>query len=421
MSPISDADVIVVGAGPGGSAAAARLALLGRRVLLLEAAAFPRDKVCGDVLLPEIGALLSAIRTDLRTLAPDARCLGGCVYTAPGGQRITGEMRDAHGIVRPWRILPRLVFDHRLAEHACRCGAQLREEHRVVEVEWEPERDRNVVHIRTPGGTVTLTAPVVIGADGATSRVARSRGLRPSAADCSANLCVALRAYVPWTDAQPSFEVITDRALGAGCCWIVPGPDGRANVGVGLIDPGRESRVGSLHAHLERVLGGRVDFTQASSPAGWQLPFGDLRRRAAADGLLLVGDAAGFVDPFTGHGIHTAIHSGLLAGQAADEALATGNVRASAPAFRAYERAWKRHFGRDFLLGHWLQWTMRRVHASPWMIELIVNRAAHNRRWADRFMGLVGHAIPKTHILRPGFLLDFIRSDAAWRHRQQVA
>src|SRR5436190_2233697 len=104
----ADADVIVVGAGPGGSAAAARLALLGRRVLLLEAATFPRDKVCGDVLLPELDVLLAAIHINLRQLAPEARENKGCIYTAPSGRRITGEMCDARGEVHPWRVLPRL-------------------------------------------------------------------------------------------------------------------------------------------------------------------------------------------------------------------------------------------------------------------------------------------------------------------------
>jgi geranylgeranyl reductase family protein len=416
----ADADVIVVGAGPGGSAAAARLALLGRRVTLLEAAAFPRDKVCGDVLLPELDSLLAAIGLDLRRLAPEAREIKGCVYTAPGGRRIAGEMCDARGEIHPWRALPRLLFDQRLALHAQRCGAELREEQRVMDVEWRPEPGCNSVRVRTRDGVIRLRAPLVIGADGAASRVAHSRGLRPNAADRRANRCVTLRTYVPWVDAQPYFEVITDRALVAGCGWIVPGPYGKANVGVGVIGYDRATRVAPLRAELERLLGGRVDLASAPAPAGWQIPFGDLRRRATADGLLLVGDAAGFADPFTGHGIHTAVHSGLLAAEAADAALASGDLRAAAPPLAGYERAWRRRLGGDFFIGQWLQRLMQRAHATPWLLDLIVGRAAHSRRWADRFMGLIGHAIPKTHVLRPGFTLDFIRSDADWRPPREL-
>ena len=416
-----DAEVIVVGAGPGGAAAAARLALAGRRVLLLESAAFPRDKVCGDVLLPELDSLLAQINTGLGALAPDAHFISGCGFTSPSGHRVSGDFCDARGDVHPWRVLPRMKFDHRLALHAQRCGVELREGHRVRDVVWDARAKLNTVHVSTDRGEAELSAPIIIGADGAASRVARSRAMRPNAGDHHRNLCVTLRTYADWKNPQPHFEVITDRAIGMGCGWIVPGPCGRANVGIGVIGYDRQTQSAPLHAELKRLLGHRVDLSAAPAPVGWQIPFGDLRRKAAADGVLLVGDAAGFADPFTGHGIQTAIHSGLLAALAADDALSCGNLLASGPALQRYERAWKRNLGHDFLLGQWLQRAMQCAYGRPWLLDFVVGRAATSRRWADRFMGLIGHATRKNLVFRPGFVLDFIRSDAGWRpHRKET-
>ncbi len=135
-------EVVVVGAGPAGSSAAARLARLGRSVLLLEAQRFPRDKVCGDVLLPELEPLLQTLGTSFSDLAPEAQVLTGCRYTTAGGRRVTGSFRDAAGEIHPWRILPRRLFDHRLAGHAVTCGAELREEHRLLDVDWNGRRNR---------------------------------------------------------------------------------------------------------------------------------------------------------------------------------------------------------------------------------------------------------------------------------------
>ena len=111
----ANAEVIVVGAGPGGSVAASALARRGRRVLLLEACSFPRDKVCGDVLLPQVDLALCAIGTSLAALASDAQEIHGGMYTTPGGRRIVGNFCDVRGFLHFWRVLPRRVFDQRLA------------------------------------------------------------------------------------------------------------------------------------------------------------------------------------------------------------------------------------------------------------------------------------------------------------------
>ncbi len=392
--------IVIVGAGPAGSSAAARLGALGHSVLLLEARRFPRDKVCGDVLLPELEPLLNTLGTSLSDLAPDARVLTGCCYTTAAGRRVTGSFRDAEGTIRPWRILPRRLFDQRLAAHAVARGAELREQHRLVEIDWDGCRNR--LRIATPGGERWIETPLVIGADGAKSRVARSRGLRPRGAASETDLIVALRTYVPWRNHEPVFEAIIRREFLRGCCWIVPGPGGLANVGVGVIARDRRRRGLNLRSALVKHLGSRVDLEAAPPPAGWQLPLGSKRQPAITEGALLVGDAAGLIDPFTGHGIHHAIESGIAAATAARAALAATSHREQQRALESSYRPFLRgKLARELRLGTWLL----RVHSQSFLIERFMGHLARHPVARDRVMGLVGHAIRK----RDAFTLTFLR------------
>ncbi len=395
-------EVVVVGAGPAGSAAATRLAQLGRSVLLLEARRFPRDKVCGDVLLPELEPMFKTLGTSFSDLAPDARVLTGCRYTTALGRSVTGSFRDAGGAIRPWRILPRRLFDGRLAAHAVACGAELREEYRLVEIDWDGCRNR--LRLAVPGGERWIETPLVIGADGAKSRVARVRGLR-SPLVREGDLSVALRTYAPWRNNQPVLEVIGCRDLLPGCCWIVPGPGDRANVGVGVIARDRRRRGLNLRSALAEHLGSRVDLEAAPRPGGWQLPFGSRRWPAITEGALLVGDAAGLIDPFTGHGIHHAIESGMAAADAAHAALAaSGRLERQKTMESSYARYLHGRLASELRLGSWLQ----RFHARRGLIERLVGHLARSPRACDRFMGLVGHAIHKRDAFTPTFLRDVL-------------
>ena len=400
-----DADVIVVGAGPAGSGAAAALARLGCHVLLLEAQRFPRDKVCGDVLLPEVASALAALGTSLDELAPDAHVVEGCNFTTGSGLHAGGNFCDRRGQTHVWRILPRRILDERLARYAERCGAELLEDHQLERTEWDASRRVNVLKVRQGGDHTTYLAPIIIGADGTFSRVAAGRGLAATASP-PRRYSVALRAYADHASTTPRFEVITDGLLKRGCCWIVPVSPHRANVGIGVFDARDRLTRGELSQHLTRMLGSRIDLSSASDLTGWQLPSASLRRRTVADGVLLVGDAAGFVDPFTGHGIHNALTSGLLAAQAAQRAIASADWRATGAALCSYERAWRRRFAFDFWIGRVLQ----HVHGNQRLLEAVVARAARNDSWAGQLMGLIGHAEPRHHSLRLQFLWSLLRS-----------
>jgi len=409
-----DADVIVVGAGPAGSSAAAHLARRGHRVLLLERASFPRDKVCGDVLLPSLQKPLSAIGTSLDILAGDAATIHGCGFTTATNIHATGTFRDRQGNHQPWRILPRVLFDERLARHAEGCGADLRERHSVEEVTWDQQKQVNIVKVRNRSNVNNYHAPLVIAANGAFSRFGQRSGLHQPR-NSNRGYSVALRTYVQYPKQERIFEVFADADLKRGCCWLVPGPHGMANVGIGTFDsPNRPTRT-NLESIFRKRIGQRVNLDGCAPMAGWLLPGPRLTRRTVTDGLLLVGDAAGFVDPFTGHGIHTAVSSGLLASTASHHALLSGMFLHHQMPLRSYEKAWRKAFGLDFVLGRLFQ----RLHHDQRLLDKIMLHAAHNHLWADEVMSIIGHALPRSNVMRPGLFSRIIRSQLSNRGADQ--
>ncbi len=308
MSPWGGWDLVVVGAGPAGAATAlgALRADPLLRVLLVDRASFPRDKACGDGVAPHVVDLLRTVGvTDL--LAD--RVPVGELRLSRGRQMVARTM------ARPAYVVPRRVFDARLVQAAVDAGAVV-QHHRV----------------RSVGGTTgsavldegEVAGRIVVGADGAHSVVARAlcvpRGPR----------AVALRGYAPVTDGRRGAQVI---AFGArrqpSYAWSFDRGDGLANVGYGEVTSGDKLTRAAMLDRLETLLPGA-----AMDGGDWRahpLPLSTWRPlRPGRGGVLLVGDAAGLVNPLTGEGIFYAVATGLLAGAAAAAAVRTGVEPAAA-------------------------------------------------------------------------------------------
>lgn len=295
-------DVIVLGSGPAGAAAAigARHADAAGSVLLLDRQEFPRDKTCGDAVLgaafQRLGEYGIAAATLIDGYAPEHHLR----LTSAGGATVARPLSDS------MTVLPRRVFDARLRDAALATGAQtLRRTARAV-------RDVGA-HVEVEVGTPQpLRARVVVGADGVESVARRAVGGRDRR-----QVAIALRGYEPGTDDHTSRMVLDDRR-GLAYAWRFPSDDGRANVGYGhLLRHGEVSSRDSLAAAMHRLLPG-LDVDPASLRAA-RLPLSTSRQAVASGRVLLAGDAASLVNPLTGEGIYYAVHSGLLAGAAATE------------------------------------------------------------------------------------------------------
>lgn len=313
------ADVAVVGAGPAGSASALRVLQLrpDARVLLLEAAAFGRDKTCGDGVAAHVFDLLDALGVpDLRPLGP---AVPGLLLRTPGGQVV------ARRCARPNHPIPRAVFDARLVEAAVARGALLHR-HRVRALRVED--DRVVLDGR-------FTARVVIGADGANSVVRRLTG---AAVAPPRAVAVAIRGYTPVVTRPDDLVIEFARGRYPAYAWAFPLANGRANVGFGVFDRRGGGSRRELLAALAALLPG-----QAPDPAtirGHHLPLSTGPRHHPDGRVLLVGDAAALVNPVSGEGIYDAVASGALAGRAALLGVDGGD------AGRAHREAMRRAFGR---------------------------------------------------------------------------
>jgi len=320
-------DVLVVGAGPAGSIAALALARAGASVALLDKARFPRDKACGDLVGPRGLRLLD----ELGVAEPPGLDVGDMVVVGPTGRRVLLPSFDGVDYPGRARAVTRTVFDDALRSAALDAGATAHEG-RADEPLWSGGELAGFT-VATAGrggpgpdatggrGRLRLLADFLVGADGATSRVAERAGL----VDARRVLWgFAVRSYLDEVVDLPVIALWEERPWHAfpGYGWIFPGPDGGANVGLGigtLADRSAGARaVRALPAFLDRLVElGLLAHPAHPAPArlgGW-LKMGMVGTTPADGRVLLVGDAAGLVNPLQGEGIAQAMASGRAAAE----------------------------------------------------------------------------------------------------------
>jgi len=326
-------DVIVVGAGPAGSAAAVALARAGQRVLLLDRAAFPRDKPCGDLIGARAMASARALGIAESDLTP-YDCLRGAFIVADGGEV---DLTPRTGLGRAVlsrtdaRVIPRSVFDAAMVHAAERAGAELRRVTVRQVSPWSGEgRD---VHGKTPIGDVTLQARAVVVAGGYGCRLAPDLA-GPERTD-QPSRGIAMRGYFTGVDAPPGrITFCLNEWVLPGYGWVFPLPDGGANVGVGtLTDGGADEHLRALYERFvthpaSPAAAWLCDAVPIDRPRSWPLDLGPRPRRVVADGLVAAGEAASLVGPLTGAGIAFALESGARAGEVLAQALSEGEALA---------------------------------------------------------------------------------------------
>lgn len=349
-----------MGAGPAGSAAALVLARRGARVVLVDRHEFPRDKACGDALIPDALQALAELGLLDEVLA-SAHLVRHIRVYAPNGRFTSIRGRCA--------CLPRFVFDHILRRSAVAAGAAfmapfraaapIETGSRVTGVRFEAPRTR---------ASIEITAGLTILATGATADALKQFGVCQRATPSAFAARTYVRVDAATAREHDYFCVAFDRSICPGYGWFFPGPNRTFNVGVGYVYEGpRSPGDRSVRALLEEFLARFPPASAIMRAAEIVAPLKGAPLRTAMKGaalarpgLLVAGEAAGLTYSFSGEGIGKAMQSGIMAAEAA----LSGTVETYAAQLRA-------SFGERFRAYERLQW----LFSHPAIADLVISRA----------------------------------------------
>jgi len=394
-------DVVVVGAGPAGSATAALLAYRGFRVALLDRAAFPRDKACAEYLSPEAGRILDRIGV-LAGLRAEAEHLVGMRIVSPNGTEFTGRFSGAapfKGFSDRGMAVRRTVLDHALVKMAVKKGAELRERTRVESVEVAGKRC--LVHVRDETGTEVMRTRLVVGADGLNSRVAVQLGVVRKGTP-------ARHAFVSHATGVADVGNVGEMHVGRrGYVGLAKVGKDLTNVAV-VLDadalPDGPSPEARFDAALQRFPDVAERMAGATREGGVLTagPFARTTVRATGERALLVGDAADFFDPFTGEGVYAALRGAELIHEHVSPLIEHDTL--SARDLGVYDRARRRTFGGKWRVERLIGFAIDR----PALFDRVASRLARRPKMADLLVGVTGDFVPPREVLRPGFLLRLV-------------
>lgn len=426
------ADVIVVGAGPGGSAAAAHLSARGLEVILLEKTHFPREKVCGDGLTPR--AVKEIIELGIPTPEEEGWIRNKGLRIIGGGLTMQLDWPDVTSFPPYGLVRARADFDDILARTAVERGAKFIPGMNVTgPILDESGRHDRIVGVtakvmdennRATGETRSFRAPLIVAADGNSTRISLAMG-REKREDRP--MGVAVRAYYDGNRGDDDYleswlelwskDAEGNRILLPGYGWIFATGTGASNVGLGILNTSAAF--------------GKTDYREvmnawvAAMPAEWgfnpetittpirgaALPMGLNRQPLYADGLMLIGDAGGMVNPFNGEGIAYAMESARLAAEVAAQAFARPNGAERERVLQTYPRVIKSELGGYFTLGRYfakmighpevmrlaVKYGLPRKRMMQYLLKIMANLPEErNQSFEDRLMHALIRIAPKS-------------------------
>jgi geranylgeranyl reductase family protein len=400
-------DVIIVGGGPGGSTAASFLGMKGRKVLLLDKATFPRDKTCGDAISGKSVGILSELGMTERLEKAEHGSVSGLTFSSPNGKSISIPFRKGGKGIEKGYVCRRMVYDNLLFSGA-KNTVKAMEGTEVTSVMREGGKIVGV-KARMGGSEQEFRAKMVIGADGTSSLVAREACGSKVDPD---HTCLAYRAYYSGVSGMNgTLEIHFVKSIMPGYFWIFPADGGIANVGLGMIMSDVKKNGVNLQKAMQDILLNNPLFKerfagakQVSPISAWSIPLGSKRRKVHIENVLLVGDAAGLVDPFSGEGIGNAMLSGKLAATVADEALSAGDTSEQFLS-RYSERLWK-EIGNELSMSY----NMQKLGKVEWLLNFVVSKAASSDKAREAISGTFSNKEAKKEFTSPFFYFKLLFS-----------
>jgi flavin-dependent dehydrogenase len=401
MNLNESADVIVIGGGPAGSATALFLSAKGYRVLLLEQAHFPRDKVCGEFISPAADDLLAelGLLESIEALSPQR--LSGVSISAYGEDELHIDYPALSGKRMTSLSLPRMTLDALMLSAVEQKGVKVLQGHKVTDLILQNEQVIGVEGRDDQKKTFTFKAKMVVDAGGRNSISLRRLGLRQE--NCARGK-IALAAH--WSGVE----------FGEPYCFMHisrPGYTGMAPVGPGLVNVvlvvdqgliiGKDVDDFYRHSVLKNPLRRKL-LSNASMTEKVRVveSLAYSVKPPSCGGLLLVGDATGFMDPFTGEGIFLSMKSAQLASGVIDHAFEMDDF--SFAGLSEYESLRQKEFHDKFLLSKILQGMIYRPMLARWMVRTLRT----NSPLAQKLVGVIGDYIPADKIVSPIYLVRFL-------------
>ena len=413
-------DVAIVGAGPAGSTSAIHLARGGLRVALVDRYVFPRDKPCAEYLSPAAEPLLATLGIgDLLAEAQPHRLRGFRIF-APGGRTFQGDFAatrgpDGQSLFETGLVIPRSRLDAAIVQGARRAGAEVYEGWRLGQIErlsdGPDDGQRGGWRLHPVGGPAAALEPIearlLVAADGLHSTVAQRLGLHVVSRMRKIALVAHIRG-IAGVGAYGEMHVAGRRYVGVAP--LEPPERGDlCNVAM-VVDEARDGRrlAGKPEAflldalHTFPALRDRLDALRVARHTLTVSRLTVRARRLSDAGLLLVGDATGYYDPFTGEGIYRALHGAGLAAAVALPALAAGDL--SAARLAAYDHAQRQAFRGKRLIEQIIQSAVQ----FPPLMDHIARALGRRKAMADTVVAVTGDFLPASAVLRPGYLLRLV-------------
>jgi geranylgeranyl reductase family protein len=403
-----DADVIIAGAGPAGAASAIHLRKAGLRVMVADWQTFPRDKVCGDFVSAVALKELQALGVTTYRGRGRANVIRDAAVFLDGRHLLTSALPRTRALRTFGRVIPRETFDDWLVAKARADGASLAERHRVVG--YRATRRHVEVDAEAGGRRRTLRARALIGADGSTSVVARLvRGERASADD----RVIAVRAYFEGVRGPSDrADLYFSSAAFPGYGWLFPTGPHTANVGVGMVLRTLPPSTDHLASLLRRLvdqdpgLHDRLrDARLTHKIVGWPLTTFNPTLPVVSDRVILVGDAAGLINPLNGEGIQYALLSGRWAAETLVACASRGDF--SRAALEPYAGRVDAELRSDLGLARVVVQLIRNRALNPlWLeaLQVIVARAAVDAGYAEVVGGVLAGVVPVRRVLDLGIV-----------------
>lgn len=405
-----DCDVLIVGAGPGGSALATYLAQDNINVILIDSQSFPRDKVCGDFVGPVALAELQKLGIAGLDEFPQTNLINRAALYLDGDEIINQNIPRIEGIPFYGRVIPRIILDDWIFRKAVKVGTKVFENTRLKNYEIYDDCVR--AEISEKGKVRTIISKLIIGADGSSSTVARiHHGTKPSATD----KILAVRAYyenINGPDDQCDLFFIQDSF--PGYYWLFPTGNGNANIGVGMVLetlPKNETHLNELLNTLitkDKGLSARIGNGKVVGKiAGWPLSTYNPKNEIIGDRLLLIGDAAGLINSLNGEGIQYALLSSRWAADTIKDCVRQDDF--SKTTLSTYDDVIEEELRYDLALSNMIIQFIRNRTLNPlWMelLRILVARAKIDEEYAAIAGGILAGLQPANKAISPKFIMN---------------